>query len=122
MRPDNPTPVIRSGDADVRWRIGAPGVIERSTDGGATWATLRTGVAGEILAGAAPSASVCWLVGRAGMVLRTTDARTWQRMTAPTSEDLVAVEASDDRSATARSAGGAAYRTDNGGASWARVP
>jgi hypothetical protein len=66
---------ITSRDPAVRWRLAGPGVVERSTDQGASWARLETGVAAMFTAGSAPSASVCWLVGPRGLVLVTTDAR-----------------------------------------------
>lgn len=115
-------PRIVSDDAAVQWRLAEPGVVERSLDGGTTWTRTQTGVAVEPTAGAAPSSTVCWLVGRGGLVLRTTDARTWQRVAAPVNEDLIAVEAVDAQSATVRTAGGARYRTTDGGTTWSRVP
>lgn len=116
------TPTIVSGDPAVQWRLARPGAIERSTDGGASWDRLPTGVAGEITAGAAPSATVCWLVGREGLVLVTTDARTWRRVSSPVAADLMAVTSTDARSATVRAADGTAFRTTDGGATWVRLP
>ena len=114
--------VIVSGDPAVRWRLAGPGVVERSHDAGASWEPLETGAAASFRAGSAPSASVCWLVGRNGTVLLTTDARAWRRLSVPTSEDLVSVEAASERSATVRTASGQSFQTTDAGVSWARVP
>lgn len=115
------TPGIVSGDPAVQWRTAGPGAIERSTNGGTSWDRLPTGVAGEITAGAAPAATVCWLVGRDGLVLVTTDVRTWRRVSSPVAADLVAVTAADARTATVRAVDGAQFRTTDGGATWMRL-
>jgi photosystem II stability/assembly factor-like uncharacterized protein len=96
--------------------------VERSTDGGASWARLDTGVGAVLTAGHAPSALVCWLVGRDGTVLLTTDAGTWQRVSLPTGNDLLTVEATDASVAIVRTVEGRAFRTLDGGVTWAAVP
>lgn len=113
---------IASRDPSVRWRLAGPGAVERSTDQGASWARLETGVAARFTAGSAPSASVCWLVGPRGLVLVTTDARAWQPAASPAADDLVAVDATDARTATVRTADGRAFRTTDGGATWVATP
>jgi len=115
-------PIINSRDPSVRWRLAGPGVVERSTDAGASWSRLETGVVAGLTAGASPSASVCWLAGRNGVVLLTTDARAWRRVASPTTEDLVAVDATDASTATVRAATGAAFRTTDGGVTWIATP
>jgi hypothetical protein len=112
---------IVSAAASVAWRVGADGVVERSVDRGATWAPTDK-VPGTPLAGASPSASVCWLVGRGGLVVISTDGRTWRLLPAPGADDLVAVEAADERSATVRTAAGASFQTTDGGVTWRRLP
>jgi putative zinc finger protein len=110
---------IRAPDPARRWRItGAR--VERSTDAGATWTSVPTGVSVEILAGAAPSASVCWLAGRGGLVLVTTDGTTWQRVSAPTTADLSAIRATDSRTATVTTADGQEFTTTDAGRTWLR--
>jgi hypothetical protein len=116
------TGAILSGDPAVRWRLAGPGAVERSLDAGTSWERLVTGVTASFRAGSAPSASVCWLVGENGAVLLTTDARTWRRLSAPTSEDLVGVEAASERTATVRTVSGQSFHTTDAGVSWARVP
>ena len=54
---------IVSPDPAVRWRI-VGSVLTRSVDGGSRWEMVPTGVTTDLTAGSAPSASVCWVVGR----------------------------------------------------------
>jgi hypothetical protein len=114
-----PTREIVSPDASVRWRLGAPGAVEYSTDSGTSWENQSTGVAVELTAGTSPSSSVCWLVGRAGTVLLTTDSRRWQRIPFPEPVDLVGVVAVDAQTATVSTADGRTFRTSNAGTTWA---
>jgi photosystem II stability/assembly factor-like uncharacterized protein len=102
----------------VRWRIVAGNRVERSTDGGATWQAQATGVTGRLTAGAAPSSTVCWLVGTEGVVLRSTDGQTWQRVTFPEAIDLTAVLATSDTNATVTAADGRVFSTTDGGETW----
>ena len=123
---------IRSPDPAMRWRIGrvaqeqvqgfarAATVVERSIDSGSTWTPISTGVTTEISAGAAPSASVCWLVGRGGVVLLTTNGTAWQRLTFPEATDLSAVHATDGRTATVTTTDGREFSTTDGGRTWVR--
>jgi photosystem II stability/assembly factor-like uncharacterized protein len=71
-----------------------------------------------ITAAAAPSGSVCWLVGQGGVVLLTVDGQTFQRMTFPEVTDLTAVQATSATRATVTSADGRMFTTTDGGASW----
>jgi hypothetical protein len=109
---------IVSPDANVRWRL-AGRDVERSTDGGRTWQLQPTGSEVELLAGAAPAPTVCWIVGRRGLVLRSTDGATWQRLPFPEATlDLAAVTARDALDATVTGADGRRYRTTDGGKTW----
>src|SRR5262249_3231843 len=54
------------------WRISGT-VLQHSPDGGSTWDVVATGVTSPLTAVSAPSSAVCWVVGRSGVVLRTTD-------------------------------------------------
>lgn len=125
------TLVIQSPDPNMSWRLAAPpvnitldgvsvGRIERSTDGGRTWTPQETGTAGDLLlAGASPAPNVCWLVGRQGAVLLTTDGLTWRRIEFPEPKvDLVAVTARDALSAAVTTADRRVYQTDDGGKTW----
>lgn len=112
---------VPSPDAAVRWRVGAS-AIERTADNGLTWTASALTPPADILAGSAPSTDVCWLAGRDGTVLLTTDGSTWRHVTAPTPDDLVFIEATDHAHAVVRSAGGRTFRTFDGGATWSTEP
>ena len=101
-----------------RWRIGPAGSVDFSTDAGTTWESRPTGVAADLTAGAAPGGTVCWVVGRGGTVLLTTDGRQWRRLASPTVADLNGVQATDARTATVTSVDGRRFRTTDAGASW----
>jgi Photosynthesis system II assembly factor YCF48 len=108
---------IASSDAQVRWRINGA-VVERSTDRGLTWQTQATGVSTPLAAGSSPSPGVCWLVGRNGVVLLTTDGETWRTLPSPEAIDLVAVTALDGSRATVATSAGRTYRTQDAGRTW----
>src|SRR5579871_2210850 len=110
-------PDISSPDPSVRWRIRGT-AVERTTDAGATWSAQATGSAVPLAAGAAPSADVCWLVGRNGTVLRSVDGRTWQVIAFPERVDLVGVDAASATAATVTAADARRFTTDDGGATW----
>ena len=111
---------IASPDPAIRWRIGAGGSVQYSTNGGSTWEALSTGVSADLTAGASPSPSICWLVGRAGTVLLSTDGRRWQRVPFPEPADLVQVRATDAGTASVTTADGRTFSTTNGGRTWDR--
>ena len=85
---------------------------------GPMWPAPPSDVAGQITAGSAPSAAVCWIVGRAGTVLRSTDRQTWQRLTFPVAVDLSSVNATDAQSATVGTVDGRTFSTADGGVTW----
>jgi hypothetical protein len=113
---------IVSPDSAIRWRLGEPGVVQYSADGGKTWDAQTTGTTVILMAGASPSPSVCWLVGRAGTILLTTDGRRWPRVPFPEPVDLVAVQAVDAQTATVSTGDGRRFRTTDGGTTWVLVP
>ena len=112
---------IASPDPANRWRIGAAGSIQRSIDRGATWETLTSGATQDLLAGVAVSPTVCWVIGRGGTVLLSTDGRTWRLVPLPEPVDLVAIEARDALSAVVTSADRRTFRTTDGGRTWTAV-
>ena len=114
------TTVIAATSPDSQWRIMANGAVQHSTDGGTTWELQPTGVTVMLTAGASPAPSICWLVGPKGIVLLSTDGRSWRRIAFPDSADLTSVRATDDRSATVNTSDGRAFSTTDGGQTWTR--
>lgn len=108
-----------SPDPLVRWQVRGA-ILEKSMDAGKTWQPVRTGVTTELTSGAALSATTCWVVGRAGVVLLTTDGQTWRRITFPETTDLSAIRATDARTATVTTVDGREYTTSNAGGTWFR--
>jgi hypothetical protein len=113
-----PFVLVQAADAPTRWRVIAPASVQRSSDAGATWETQSTGVTAIIANGAAPSASVCWLVGKGGVVLLSADGRSWRRVPFPQSVDLTSVVATDANTATVTAASGRKFTTTDGGKTW----
>ena len=114
------TTVIASTNPASQWRILTNGAVQHSTDGGTTWEVQPTGVTVMLTAGASPAPSICWLVGPQGIVLLSTDGRSWRRIAFPESADLTSVRATDDKSATVNTADGRAFSTTDGGQNWKR--
>jgi hypothetical protein len=108
---------VVSPDANVRWRISGANV-EYSGDAGTMWQTQSTGVSAVLASGAAPSRTVCWIVGAAGTVVRSVDGRTWQRVAFPYAIDLRAVRASDEAHAVVTAVDGRTFATVDGGRTW----
>jgi Photosynthesis system II assembly factor YCF48/Putative zinc-finger len=112
---------IAPPDSPVRWRIGASGMVQRSADAGATWETVATGVAEDLTAAASPSSTVCWIVGRAGTILLSTDGRQFRAIGFPEPVDLAGIEAADNAAATVTTSDGRRFRTSDGGLTWTRL-
>jgi putative zinc finger protein len=85
---------------------------------GPMWPAPPSEVAAQLTAGSSPSTGACWIVGRAGTVLRSTDQRTWQRLTFPLTVDLTSVTATDAQSASVVTADGRTFSTVDGGVTW----
>lgn len=107
--------------APVLWRFGEGGLVERSDDAGQTWQRQSSGVDAAILAGAAPSQRVCWLVGVKGLLLRTTDGRTWKRLAAPTTSDIIGIVATSETSVRITTVDRQEFTTSDGGSTWQSV-
>jgi hypothetical protein len=113
-----PPEIISRGNLSLRWRIGRPGVVLRTSDGGLTWEELVTGVNVPLRAGSEARGAV-WMVGDAGTVLLSVDGRSrWTRVDAPANVTLVAVQATDERTATVTAADGRVFSTTDGGQTW----
>jgi len=117
---------IASPNPNYRWRIVPPGSIQRSTDGGRTWAVVdlvpatagAASVPAILTGGASPAPDVCWIVGRNGLVLLSTDGATWNRRPIPESLDLTSVRATDATHAVVTTATGRQFSTADGGVTW----
>ena len=110
-------------DSKIIWRAGQAGLIEFSSDGGASWSRQTSGVPVDLTAGSAPSAKVCWIVGRAGTILLTTDGgEHWSVSHSPLDEDLGGVRAVDALHATVWNLRHTkTFETADGGATWKPV-
>lgn len=75
-------------------------------------------VVGQLMASSAPSSDVCWVTGRAGLVMRSVEGRTWQRINFPERTDLTGVVATDSNTAVVTAADGRTFRTADGGVTW----
>ncbi|MEO8075993.1 MAG: hypothetical protein ABI818_06660 [Acidobacteriota bacterium] len=109
---------IMSPDPAVRWRFDRTGIVQRSTDGGTTWTAQQTGTTAPIAAGWSSSPMVCWLVGRAGTVLLSSDGASWRIRPFPAGVDLVSVRATDANLATVTATDGRRFSTADGGLTW----
>lgn len=99
------------------WRT-VGGRIERSVDGGTTWtADGDITSSRRVLAGAAMSEDVCWLVGEHGLVWRRTS-EGWRQAESPTTDPLIQVAARSAAEATVVTGAGIRFTTRDGGATW----
>jgi hypothetical protein len=116
--------VISAPNNAALWRVSPAGIIERSTDKGATWEVQSSGVVSDLLTGSAPTSDVCWIVGRNGTILRTTDSGShWQKLNAPSTDDLNSIFAVNAQQATvSTSTPQKSYRTTDAGKTWAQLP
>ena len=110
-----------SPDPAIRWSLGRSGDIQRTTDAGVTWEASSTGVSEDFTAGACPSVTVCWVVGRAGVILLTIGGQ-FQRVPFPERVDLAAVSATTATTAVVTTADKRSFRTTDGGRTWLPTP
>jgi photosystem II stability/assembly factor-like uncharacterized protein len=114
--------VVRTPDPKVLWQIPEQGLL-KSEDGGATWRPVDLPMANaRVVFIAAPSAEVCWLFGRDGLILLTIDGTHWQTVAPPAQADFVRVAAENASSATVSTAEGRRFQTGDGGKHWNSVP
>ena len=102
----------------ILWRVGPGGRIEQSRDAGKSWAQQESGVQVDLTSGQAVSATLCWVVGQKGTVLRTTDGKKWERLPFPAEVNLVLIEATDALHAVVTAADGQRFSTEDAGWSW----
>jgi len=113
-----PPVIIIPPTGSVRWRVGAGGAIAHSRNAGRTWEAQTSNVQADLLAGSAPSETVCWVVGREGTILRTTDGEHWEKITSPARADWIGIQAKDALHASVFAAGHKRYDTEDGGRTW----
>ena len=115
----SPTPrALSASPGPIRWRILANGSVERLAPGSASWEPIAIDPPAFITGGNAPTSTVCWLVGRDGLVLRSTDGLRFMRLNVPDRADLTAVRASDATHATVTTVNGRVFTTLDGGLYW----
>lgn len=114
--------IISTPDPKAQWRIAEGGFVERSQDGGVSWRAQLPVAGAQLTAGSAPSETVCWLVGRGGMIALTTNAKDWKRISPPVPADFVAITALNVSTATVTTADGHKFITSDGGVDWRPVP
>jgi len=121
--------VFGSPNRRALWRLGSGGRIEHSTDEGQTWQPQASGVTADLLAGAAASERIAWVVGRGGVIVRTEDGEHWRQVTQPPATqsvaaspglapDWIGVEARDTLHATIISRDLRRFVTEDGGRTW----
>jgi photosystem II stability/assembly factor-like uncharacterized protein len=113
---------IVSPEPAFRWRLSAPAMIQRSTNGGVTWQPQAAPAGIVLTAGSSPARDVCWMVGRAGAVVLSIDGTAWQPRPFPEAVNLTAVRAMDAKNATVTTADGRQFSTTDGGATWSKLP
>ncbi len=114
--------LVRSPDPQVLWRFSSGRYVERSSDAGTTWRVQWTSPNAHLVAGAAPTADTCWLVGRDAMILVITDGKKWRTIAPPADTDFVDVTATDASSATVTSTDGRKFTTSDSGRHWTPAP
>jgi hypothetical protein len=112
-----PLEIVAPGGS-ARWRIVSGQQVEWSTSTTTEWGPAAIESPDILTAGTAPSASVCWIVGRRGAVYVTTDGPRFTRVPFPEMADLVAVTATDDRSAIVSASDGRSWATSDQGRTW----
>lgn len=112
--------VIVLGPDPYAWRVWPGGKIEFSFDNSHTWDQQKSGVTTDLNAGSAPSGKVCWVVGKAGTILLTTDrGKHWKKLSSPTTENVEGVDAQDGKHASIWTVGHKhSFETNDGGTTW----
>lgn len=108
---------VTSPDQRRRWRVTADS-IERTDDGGSTWAMVHLLRGESLVAGTSPSSSVCWFVGSAGTVMITVDGAVFVHVDVPGRPNLTSVTARDAQAAEAATADGRRFGTADSGRTW----
>lgn len=109
---------VRAPRGDTRWRFAFGGLLFKSTDSGLSWDRQDSGTTADLLTGAAPSPTVCWIGGKGGTVILTADGERWQQRSLSEAVDIVRVEARDVLTAIVTTADGRRFSTADGGLNW----
>jgi hypothetical protein len=100
-----------------KWRVGTRGTIQRADPSG-DWLRVPSGVSVDLF-DITFAGNAGWVVGHEGTVLRSTDGgTTWNKVTAPSSEDLIRVSAQSDQEAQVITRSGQSFATSDGGRTW----
>jgi len=115
-----PLPSFAEPGGRLQWRIAGGRTLESSSDGGTTWnPRFEAGRGDRLRAGTAPAIDSAWAVGERGLVLRLSVPGRWTAVARPDpAAALVAVSATDGRSARVTAADGRVFETADGGATW----
>jgi photosystem II stability/assembly factor-like uncharacterized protein len=110
-------------DGRTGFAVGALGTLLRTTDAGATWATMTSGTTNDLQSVWFSSSLAGWAAGDGGVLLKTTNGgSTWMRdVTVGASENLMCVRFADANHGWLVGSSGVVVRTANGGASWSRT-
>jgi len=119
ITPENVHGVIAPDDNHI-WVTGNYGVIQHSSDGGATWSAQESGVSESILIdGVFLDLKTGWVVGINGTILYTRDGgSTWAKQNTGTERHLFGISFVDQNHGWAVGEWGTILHTRNGGQSW----
>lgn len=112
--------IIIAPEEPYSWRVWSGGKIEFSFDSSRTWEVQKSGVTTDLTGGSATSGKVCWVIGRAGTILLTTDrGKHWKKLASPIKEDVAGVYAQDAKRASIWTASHKqSFETNDGGVTW----
>ena len=103
-------------DATTGTAVGVSGTIVRTTDGGTTWITQRSGTTETLVDVSFTDANNGTAVGAAGTIVRTTDGgTTWETQRGGAREWLYGVSFTDANNGTVVGGHGTILRTTDGG-------
>lgn len=88
-------------------------------DGSRRWRFAEYGP--DVTGGSAVSSTVCWLIGRGGLVMLSTNGTTFDHVNLPDRVDVISISAADARSAIVTTTDGRRFETADGGRSWRQI-
>ncbi|MEK7353928.1 MAG: CARDB domain-containing protein [Chloroflexota bacterium] len=106
-------------DASNGWAVGSSGIIQRTSDGGATWTPQNSRTTNDLWSVSFVDANSGWAVGSSGTIRRTSDGgNTWTAQTSGVSNTIYEVSFVDANNGWAVGTGGTILHTSNSGANW----